>query len=128
MYPNRHVSKTPILHFFIFFILTSQRVSIFPQKMFDTPVIRTNDVPPSIYPHAANPQTKTKTTTNIHQIQHNDSTDTHVLTRTTTPTPTFHYAANFCIFSFLLLSGDTHSIYKQTETFHSSQFAFHQLS
>ena len=38
MYPNRHVSKTPILHFFIyFFIFTSLGSSIFPLKWLEHP-------------------------------------------------------------------------------------------
>ena len=53
--------------------------------MTQTPVIRTNDVPPSIYPHTINPHIKTKTTTNIHHILHYDSKHTHKHTNTSPP-------------------------------------------
>ena len=73
--------------------------------MFDTSVIRTDDVLPSIYPHTTHPHIKTKTTTNKYPTHHNDLTKTH----THTHTHTHNHAANFCFFAILV------TIWKHTQ-------------
>ena len=93
MYPNRHVSKTPILHFFIFFILTSTVVAFFPLQWLEHPwfermmyLHQSTHTQPT---HISKPKQQQISTTSNTMTQH---------THTNTPTLALHYAANFYLF------------------------------